>query len=353
MTSRERMLAYMWRQEPDRVPRHAGFTPSLLEKVKEAIGGEEPGAHFDMDGLRGVGLKRPDDYQPTDYSRYFPELPEGTVVGGDGIYHAPGDYFHFTHIVSPLRDATTLKEIEEFPIEMYDGWTDDHMAAEVEKHKADGYATELWVGHLYESAWQIRGYEHFLVDLLERPAFAESILERLAERNRRAAVAGAKAGVDKLRTGDDIANQRALMFQPDLWRRTLKRHWGNILSAAKEIKPGLAVWYHSDGNVTQVIPDLIEIGITILNPVQPECMDPVQLKETYGDRLAFDGTIGTQTTFPWGTPDEMKRTVKRMIETVGKGGGLSLAPTHVLEPEVPVENIFAFFEACDEYGVYS
>ena len=97
---------------------------------------------------------------------------------------------------------------------------------------------------------------------------------------------------------------------------------------------------------------MIEIGVTVLNPVQPECMDPVQLKTEYGDRLAFWGTIGTQTTMPFGTPEQVRAVVAERIETVGKGGGLLLAPTHVLEPEVPWRNVIAFVQAVEELGAY-
>jgi len=100
------------------------------------------------------------------------------------------------------------------------------------------------------------------------------------------------------------------------------------------------------------MPDLIESGMTILNPLQPECTDPEKLKLQYGDTIAFWGAVGTQTVFPFGTPDEMRSTIKWLIETVGKGGGLLLAPTHVLEPDVPWENIVAFAEAIEEYGRY-
>ena len=110
---------------------------------------------------------------------------------------------------------------------------------------------------------------------------------------------------------------------------------------------------HSDGVIDPIIPELIEIGVDILNPVQPECMDPVQLKREYGNELAFWGTIGTQTTMPFGTPEEVKAVVKERIETVGQGGGLLLAPTHVIEPDVPWENVVAFFEAVEEYGRYT
>jgi uroporphyrinogen decarboxylase len=93
----------------------------------------------------------------------------------------------------------------------------------------------------------------------------------------------------------------------------------------------------------------VEIGITILNPVQPECLDPVAIRKRFGQRLAFDGCVGTQTTFPFGTPADMRRIVDDLARTLdAKHGGLMLSPTHVLEPEVPPENIAAFFDACDK-----
>lgn len=110
-------------------------------------------------------------------------------------------------------------------------------------------------------------------------------------------------------------------------------------------KPDILIWYHTDGDCRAVIPELTEAGADILNPVQPECMDPVEIKQQFGDRLAFAGTIGIQTTMPFGTPDEIRAIVRERIATVGKGGGLLLAPTHVLEPDVPWENVLAFIEA--------
>ena len=101
--------------------------------------------------------------------------------------------------------------------------------------------------------------------------------------------------------------------------------------------------------MSAILDDIVEIGITILNPVQPECMDPIVIRRRYGKRLAFDGCIGTQSTFPFGTPAEMRKVVKDLAAALdARNGGLMLSPTHVLEPEVPVENIEAFFSACDE-----
>ena len=131
----------------------------------------------------------------------------------------------------------------------------------------------------------------------------------------------------------------------ELWRKWLKPRLKRGIDSAKSINPDVLCYYHSDGDISDIIEDLIEIGVDILNPIQPECMDPVAVKERYGSRVNLWGTIGTQTTMPFGTPKEVRREVRRMIEDAGRDGGLVIAPTHVLEPEVPFENIEAYVEA--------
>jgi uroporphyrinogen decarboxylase len=127
----------------------------------------------------------------------------------------------------------------------------------------------------------------------------------------------------------------------------MKPRWAKVIAAAKEIKPVIQVWYHSDGNIFAILGDLIEIGITILNPVQPECMNPLEVRRFCGKRLAFDGCLGTQSTMPFGSSDDVRRTVRELVDGLDAwDGGLMLSPTHILEPEVPLENIQAFFDAC-------
>ena len=138
------------------------------------------------------------------------------------------------------------------------------------------------------------------------------------------------------------------MFDPALWRSVMKPRWAKVIEAARAIKPDIHVWYHSDGNIWEILDDLVEIGVTILNPVQPECMNPLEVRRRMGKKLAFDGCIGTQTTFPFATPAEMESTVRRVAgELDALNGGLMLSPTHVLEPEVPPANVCRFFETCD------
>jgi uroporphyrinogen decarboxylase len=202
---------------------------------------------------------------------------------------------------------------------------------------------------LFETSWYLRGQEQLLLDFHDNPDIAVAILDTINNVMIEAVERLARIGIDVLMLGDDVGSQRAMIMSPDTWRHWIKPRVATQISAAKRAKPDILVYYHTDGNVHPIIPDLIEIGLDILNPVQPECMDPAEVKRMYGDRLAFWGTIGTQTTMPFGTPDEVRRVVKERIETVGPTG-LVLAPTHVLEPEVPWENIVAFVEAVEEHG---
>lgn len=149
---------------------------------------------------------------------------------------------------------------------------------------------------------------------------------------------------------DDVANQRSLMFSIGMWRTFMKPRWAEVFSLARDIKPDIQIWYHSGGNIEEIVPELIEIGVTMLNPVQPECLDPVSLKRRCGGALVFDGTIGTQTTMPFAEPHEVRRVVEERVRTLGRDGALILSPTHVLEPDVPLENVRAFIEAVEKWG---
>jgi len=334
---------------------YAGFTPDLRRRLCEAEGlGEDDDlrAHFGMFSPVGVNLSAPEGYEKPDFSHYFDgyDIPEGAFINGIGVLEIPHGFYHFTQYVSPLRNAERIEDLEAYPWPSVEGWGEDHMAAAVAEAHEAGRAAVCWIGHMYENAWQVRGYEPFLMDMMTRPEWCEYILDRFTEKNIVAARAGARAGADILRTGDDVANQKALMFAPEQWRRMIKARWARVYAAAREIKPDIEIWYHSDGNVEAVVAEMIEIGVTILNPVQPECIDLPQLKRDFGDQLVLDGTIGTQSTMPFGDPAEVRRVVRERAETLGHDGALILSPTHVLEPEVPVANIRAFVETAREFG---
>jgi uroporphyrinogen decarboxylase len=192
----------------------------------------------------------------------------------------------------------------------------------------------------------------FLEDLLLRPNFAHALLEQIARRKIGAAVQYVRAGVDVLWIGDDWGFQKTTIMGLDTWRAFFKPLLTRMTSAVRAVNPEVIIAYHSCGHIEPVVPELVACGIDALHSVQPEANDPVKLKQLYGDRLAFWGTVGVQSTFPFGTPEEMERVVRERIATVGQGGGLLIAPAHVIEPETPVENILAFIRAVDKYGAY-
>ena len=186
------------------------------------------------------------------------------------------------------------------------------------------------------------------MDMVDQPAWADCLLERLMEQNLIRAEAYTRAGADLIITGDDVANQENLMFSPDCWRKLMLTRWRKVWRKIKEINPDCKIWYHSDGNINAIIGDLIEAGVDILNPLQPECLDLDAIHKRYGQRLVFDGCIGTQSTMPFGSPSDVRARVREVIDKYGRNGGLIVSPTHALEPEVPLANIDALFAACHE-----
>jgi uroporphyrinogen decarboxylase len=193
---------------------------------------------------------------------------------------------------------------------------------------------------LFERAWSLRGFESFLMDLALNPAFVEDLLERITEIQVVLARRFVALGVDGGYFGDDYGAQKSLLFSPHTWRTSFKPRLARMFAVFREA--GLPVILHSDGDIAEILPDLVEIGLTTLNPVQPEVLDHSWLKHTFGDRLAFYGGVSTQTVLPHGTPPEVNAAVKSCVEILSTDGtGLLLAPSHRLTADVPVGNVDA------------
>jgi uroporphyrinogen decarboxylase len=255
-------------------------------------------------------------------------------------------------MLHPMESFQSLEEFERYPypdpVKDY-GW--EEIPERVDQLKQqDLVVVAPMATTIFEIAWYLRGMERFMIDMLTAPELASYHMDRITDIRCECARRYAYAGVDILHVGDDVATQLDMMMSPELWRKYLKPRLKKVIDAAREVKEDIIIDYHSDGNVQKIIPDLIEIGVDILNPVQPECMDLVGLKERFGDKLSFRGTIGTQTVMPFGTPEEVDEVCREMIQKVGKGGGFILAPTHVIEPEVPWENIEAMINAVRKYS---
>jgi uroporphyrinogen decarboxylase len=366
MTPRERVLATIDHQIPDRVPNgFEGFNRQAFELFRERTGSsdflEYSGADYRVpsaDGCRTV-VRDTAVYDPQwdprkVYSRYHGDLPETGRVTEWGVGMIPGSDVAFDSIVSPLKSARTLAEFEEYPLPDLDaGYRWIGLKENNECLQSQGYATVGWMEKtIFEIAWAIRSFEDFLMDMAINPDWALCLIDRICRLRCVQAARFAEAGVDILQLGDDVGSQDRMTISASAWRRWFKPRLHEIIQAARAKNEDIKIFYHSDGHIEPIIDDLVEIGVDILNPVQPECMDPVNLKKRYAGKLCLWGTIGTQTTMPFGSAADVFRAVKERIETVGKGGGLILAPTHTIEEDVPWENLLAFFEALRQYGAY-
>lgn len=163
-----------------------------------------------------------------------------------------------------------------------------------------------------------------------------------------AAVQMARAGVDIIILGDDVAGQQELLMGKEVWAEFLRDRLAATCRAVHETSDQARVFYHSDGNIVPLIPELIECGVDILNPLQPECLDPAAVKREFGERLCFWGAVSVQRTMPFGSPVEVRAEVRECVRTLGAVGGYILTPAYVLGPETRWENIVAFFDAANE-----
>jgi uroporphyrinogen decarboxylase len=194
---------------------------------------------------------------------------------------------------------------------------------------------------LFERAWTMRGMEELLMDFYENPGFVRELLHALADFNIASVKKAVKYDIDAIYFGDDWGQQKGLIMGPDIWRDFIKPELKRMYGAVKEA--GKFVMIHSCGDVDELFDDLAGIGLDCFNPFQPEVMDVFALMEKYHGRLAFHGGLSTQRTLPYGTPDDVRREVRRLIEA-GKNGGYIFAPAHAVEGDAPLENMVAMIE---------
>lgn len=203
---------------------------------------------------------------------------------------------------------------------------------------------------LYERAWTLRGMANLMMDFYDHPAFVRELLDTIADYNIAQLREALRYDIDAVYFGDDWGQQRGLQMGPRLWREfllpVLRRMYAEVRAAGK------FVMIHSCGDVDELFDDLIDAGLNCFNPFQPEVMDVCELLPRYRGRLAFHGGVSTQRTLPFGTPDEVRKEARRLIE-LGRDGGYILAPAHDVEGDVPLENMLALIEVVQEQPGYA
>jgi len=357
VTHKERTLAAINYEEPDRVPICAWYTPEAEKKLLVDLGLDTSRTETYKSSGGILPLEMGHDFLITwigpctgYYAQETPEYFDEWGIGWKWFKNPSGG--SYTEMVyHPLAgdDDLSRLHIPDFADDTrYEG------SREMIAKYGDKYAIMGGIAcTLFELAWYLRGLEKFLEDMLINKDYAHELLERLMIWVLTAGRKLIELGVDIIWVGDDAGMQDRMLIHPKLWREFLKPRYARIFSEFRKVNPNIKIAFHSDGYIEPIIPDFIEIGLNILNPVQPKAMDPARLKKLYGDKLTFWGCVDIQEVLPFGTPEDVEKEVRLRIQTVGKGGGLLLAPAHNIQPDVKIENILAFYRAAEKYGKIS
>lgn len=332
MNPRERVLAALRHEQPDRVPYHIEFTTEARLRLAEFLGDPDfeakLGNHMAMTKALAPGFPR--TVRPDHFEDEFGVVWDRTLDKSLGLPRPV--------LVSPELAGYTFPDPD-------DPGRYAHLAAFVQDHP-DQFRVVKLSHTLFERAWSFRGFQEFLTDLYLYPDFVEELLDRITEFNLRVLDNLRPFAIDAIFFGDDWAQQSGLLLSPDLWRQFFKPRMSQLFDRVH--RHGWRVMLHCCGAVEELLPELIEMGLDVFNPFQPEVMDVYRIKREYGKDLTFFGGLSIQRLLPFGTPEEVRQETRRMIAEVGRDGGYILSPAHALPGDVPPENLLAMIETVNE-----
>jgi len=379
MTPRERVLTALAHDEPDRVPIVVGVSNATGIKAQPyrelaALLGLDPGDAYIYDWpelgtvlpteaiLERLGTDvRPvlDAFPTATLQRNRDRPPHDPFIDDWGSGQVEVSEGHWFPNVHPLREAETLDAIERYPWpDMDDPSRVAHVRAAAEALATDGrYAIMAtpWLLFPLERAFAMQGMDRFLLNMAMNPELAEALLRRiegLCQQLMGHFLAELGSNVDIIKIGDDLGMEQSLLMSPAMYRRILKPIHAEYIAYIRE-RTTAKVFFHTDGDVFDLLDDLVEIGVDIVNPIQTSAgrmSDLTGLKARYGDRVSFCGAIDTKRVLPTGTPSDVRAEVGRVIRELGPGGGYLVAAVHTIMEDVPAENILAMVDAAQELG---
>ncbi len=331
ITRKERMRKALQHEQVDRLPTQINYTAGMGQKMAEHFRVSEK----DLPSFLGNHMVRVDLNTPahlsTDGKVKFDWWGVGFDTNEEGYFAA----------VNPLKDNPNL---DAYP------WPDPSDVKLFEKAKqviqekgSEYFITPNFGFALFERAWTLRGFEQFFMDMGSDPTYTGELLDRITEIQLKLIHQYLDLGIDGAYFGDDYGAQKGLLFSPAMWRKYIKPRLQKMFKPF--IERGMPILMHSDGQIQKILPDLLEIGLTTLNPVQPEVLEHGWLADNFKGNLAFYGGISTQTVLPYGTPDEVRNAIGTCVNTLApEGTGLVLAPSHRMMTDIPMANISAMLE---------
>ena len=363
MSPRERVFLALAHQQPDRVPIDYWGTSEINKRLLAHFGfadQEQLLNHFDVD-FRYIDGPRYIGPEPVTHADGSVEdhwgVPRVKVNVGAG--NNTGSYMEAINF--PLADATSVDDLRRYAKWPNPDWFDyTPVREQVAKARATGKVVVFMGDRLnrcaqLKPAMYLRGMEQILLDLVREPEIAAYLFGRITEfyvEYARRTFEAAGGGIDIFMTGDDFGMQTGMLISPRLWREFLQPGFKAFIDLGKQY--GLKVGHHSCGAIKPIIPDMIDSGLDILNPIQPEARDMVgaDLKKLFGDRLSFHGSLSIQQTLPFGTPDQIRAEVRDRFESLAPGGGFIFCTAHNIQSDTPLANVEALFAAYHDIGRY-
>lgn len=377
MTSRERVKIALDHREPDRVPFDCNFVYEGYLRLKEYLGLKTKNEVYPSSPW--LAISNPIEllhelnidlcYIGLGKARNVPDFEYGMENYTDEwgvtfrkVEHPTGLNYE---IFDPVLVDATIDDLENYP------WPDPHNPELTEglKEKAqdlyentDFALIGKFSNSIFEQAFYMRGFEQILMDLSLNPEFVEALMGKLVDIALARLDVGLKACGKFIQcvrfAGDDMGQQNGPLMSPRMFRRVIKPQFSRYYKEARTLidqyNPEIKIMAHTDGDVYPIIPDYIEMGLDVLNPVQPYVaeMEHDKLKDEFGNRLSFHAAIDIQRVMPFGTPEEVKAEAIKTMRLLGPNGGFILAPSHYLQADVPPENIIALRDAVLEHGSY-
>lgn len=340
LTPKERLNRTIRHQPIDRIPTQINYTSAMGRRLAEHLAVSIE----DLPERLGNHIVRAELSWPRPLSEngqvYFDWWGVGWSTETEGYWP----------VVAPLGESTDLDRFD---------WPDpnasqllDGAAKLIKDDNGYHFIAPNFGFCLFERAWSLRGFENFCFDLVDDPAYVAEMLDRITDIQVALARRFIALGVDAGYLGDDYGAQQGMLFSPRTWREVFMPRLARIFGVFQDA--GLPVILHSDGDIKEIIPDLVEIGLDMLNPVQPEVLDREWLQTNFGDQLAFYGGVSTQTVLPLGIQEDVRTAVDMCVRTLAPNGtGLLLAPSHRMAADIPMENVDAFLEAAGQMVIHN
>lgn len=369
LTSRERVLMTLEHEQPDRIPVDLGgsFVTTINVKayarLREALGFSGRGqllreqsqsVSVDEDVRQALGVDVVGLYERPPVPELEKPRPDGMLVSEWGVTYQRGSDGHYTPVGHPLQEAT-LDDLDDYPWPdplapaRFEGLADEAAALRDSEYAVVG---NLGWSEIFGVAWYLRSFEEFLLDLAINKDMAHALLRRVTDFNKaRYARFLELAGdaIDVILYADDVGGQDGLFISPAMYREMIKPYQAELLDVICS-KTDARIMFHSCGSIAPILDDFIDIGADILNPVQVAAkdMDTAELKRRFGERVVFWGAIDTQRVLPDGTSEDVRAEVRRRIADLGPAGYV-VAPVHVIQSDVPAENVLALYDEATQH----